>query len=249
MIVKRYQGNTLGNPFAMSFLDTVSAGFGAAFFLFIIFASLPIVQSSGMLGSSQFIELEITWADPGISIYPIVHYDGHVIQLNKNSPETGAVIADGRTETYPGIWQKAFSFGGSTYGTQDIFNTSAGNDRGLKINILGPCSGEWMFELAMESLDPSFVDSSGNLQSRYQTGNFEGTSFKARLRTNSQEEYLYTNSEVGNLSRFGYDNPAMAGKGAGSLIKVPITWTGKNDLTDPTKIPVVNEQNTGCNNG
>lgn len=245
MIVKRHQENSLASPFAMSFLDTVSAGFGAAFFLFIIFASFPIVFSSGMLGSSQFMEVEITWDDPGISIYPVIYFNGRAITVKENVPETGAIIADGHTETYPGVWQKAFSSGSSLFGTQGIYDTTA-NERGLKINILGPCTGDWKFDLVMESFDPSFIDASGNQRSRFQTGNFNGANFNARLRTNTQEEFLYVNNESGNLSRFGYLNPAMLSSGPGSLIKVPIHWTGTPNLTDPTKIPIINEQDAGC---
>lgn len=246
MIVKRYQENTLANPFAMSFLDTVSAGFGAAYFLFIIFASLPIVQSGGMLGSSQFIELEIAWKDPGVAIYPIVHFNGKAIAIHQNVPSTGAILADGHEESYPGVWQKAFSFGGSPYGTQEILRGSNKKSRGLKVNILGPCTGDWKFELVMESLDPSYRDADSTLISRYRGENFDGTSFKARLRTNAKEDYLYVNNEAGDLSHFGYKNPAMASLGPGSLIKVPIHWVGELPLADQTKIPIINEQDKGC---
>ena len=47
---------------ALSLLDIVSAGFGAAVFLFVVFASLPIdarPPSGG--GGGRFIDLEITW--------------------------------------------------------------------------------------------------------------------------------------------------------------------------------------------
>tara|TARA_R110002049_G_scaffold148242_2_gene311153 strand:+ start:10818 stop:11192 length:375 start_codon:yes stop_codon:yes gene_type:complete len=108
--------------------------------------------------------------------------------------------------------------------TQEIFDTTI-SDRVLKINILGSCTGDWKFDFAMESLDPSYIDSSGNLRSRYQTENFDGTNFKARLRTNTQEECLYVNN-TGNLSEFSYQNSAMSLSGPGSLIKVTIYWNG-----------------------
>ena len=58
---------------ALSFLDLVSAGFGGAVFLFIIFATLPISEKrdGGGGGGSHFIDLWLEWApfnEDGINV-------------------------------------------------------------------------------------------------------------------------------------------------------------------------------------
>ena len=49
-------------PLALSLLDIVSAGFGSAIFLFVVFASLPVAQPTPVgVGGSEYIDLYLEW--------------------------------------------------------------------------------------------------------------------------------------------------------------------------------------------
>jgi hypothetical protein len=58
----------LGPRIGLSFVDLVSGGFGAAFFLFLVFATLPMDLAGGRGGGSRFMELIVTWNDPELLV-------------------------------------------------------------------------------------------------------------------------------------------------------------------------------------
>ena len=59
---RRPGGLRAPNTLALSFLDIVSAGFGGAVFLFIVFASLPPeVPQSDETGQSRFLDISLEW--------------------------------------------------------------------------------------------------------------------------------------------------------------------------------------------
>lgn len=58
----------LGPRIGLSFVDLVSGGFGAAFFLFLVFATLPMDLAGGRGGGSRFMELIVSWNDPELLV-------------------------------------------------------------------------------------------------------------------------------------------------------------------------------------
>ncbi|MEW7996435.1 MAG: hypothetical protein G8D90_14400 [gamma proteobacterium symbiont of Clathrolucina costata] len=161
MLVVRKQFRPALNPFTMSFLDTVSAGFGAAFFLFIIFASLPIEKSSGMLGSEEYIQIELEWNSLDYNLELIVDPPGSSrthqrLFLHNNAiienPITGEIADLSGRES----WQTAFINGASAYGqsTSTILkseNSSIDNKQHLSFRANGTCPEDWKFFVAVKS--------------------------------------------------------------------------------------------------
>jgi hypothetical protein len=149
----------------MSFLDTVSAGFGAAFFLFIIFASLPIEKSSGMLGSEEYIQIELWWSSSQYNLDLVVVPPGGSHQRlyldQRRSASGGAIIEDpitGKVGDLPGRekWQVAYINGTSSYGqsNSEVVRSSAGlisNSQRLSFRANGACWGDWQFFIAVKS--------------------------------------------------------------------------------------------------
>lgn len=150
MAQRRSQPNT----FTMSFLDLVSAGFGAAFFLFLIFASLPITSSGGMLGSTEYIDVELSWQDNEQLLELIVYPpDGKEIRLGQPhiqiEPLSGQVLL-GSQQTAQLIngWQAAFITGSSAYGDTSLHASNNNQHTSfLHFRVINPCPGNWRFAL------------------------------------------------------------------------------------------------------
>lgn len=62
------------DTFGFSFVDMVSGGFGAAFFLFLVFATLPLDSGSTPGGGDRFIGLWLTWEEDDETYEPILEY-------------------------------------------------------------------------------------------------------------------------------------------------------------------------------
>ena len=145
------------SPFALSFLDTVSAGFGAAFFLFVIFASLPVISSGGRQGSSQFVEFDIWWNNEDAVLEFALRPPGDAsdwIPLSgqevSSSLRYGQLQWNERAEV-PNAWREAYAFGQSEWGAVSRRNDppEAGESRRVRIRILGPCPGLWQMGVAL----------------------------------------------------------------------------------------------------
>lgn len=62
------------DTFGFSFVDLVSGGFGAAFFLFLVFATLPLDSGSAPGGGDRFIGIWLTWDAVDESYEPIIEF-------------------------------------------------------------------------------------------------------------------------------------------------------------------------------
>ena len=161
MLVVRKHFRPALNPFTMSFLDTVSAGFGAAFFLFIIFASMPIEKSSSMLGSEEYIQIELEWNSSDYNLELIVdppNNSSGPLRLFLHNNKIIESHITGEVADLPGRkkWQKAFISGTSTYGqsTSEVIRTedvNSGNKHRLSFRANGTCYGQWKFLVAVKS--------------------------------------------------------------------------------------------------
>lgn len=59
--------------FGLSFIDLVSGGFGAAFFLFLLFVTLPITVQSSRGGGAEYIDIRLKWSG-NVRLEPIVGF-------------------------------------------------------------------------------------------------------------------------------------------------------------------------------
>jgi len=62
------------DSFGFSFVDMVSGGFGAAFFMFLVFVNLPLDAGNPGGGGERFLQIWLTWPDMTESYEPIVEY-------------------------------------------------------------------------------------------------------------------------------------------------------------------------------
>lgn len=65
---------SVGSGAALSYVDMISGGFGAAFFLFLIFVSFPIEKASTPSNGSRFIDVWVSWDDPEVSVFSAVEF-------------------------------------------------------------------------------------------------------------------------------------------------------------------------------
>jgi|GEM_PF-1879702 len=63
-----------GSGATLSYIDMISGGFGAAFFLFLIFVSFPIERASTPSNGSRFLDIWVSWEDPEVSIFLVVEF-------------------------------------------------------------------------------------------------------------------------------------------------------------------------------
>lgn len=140
---RRARLRELSPGFGLSFVDTVSGGFGAAFFLFLIFASLP-VESPALLvgGGARFIEVKLEW-DPGpvrMEIYLDVNGGTQTIRLSSRSfdvdGETG--ILSHRSGPLP-FWERGTTSGFSWFGPSAMVEMGADRSNALRFRLVNPC--------------------------------------------------------------------------------------------------------------
>ena len=229
MLVVRKRFRPALNPFTMSFLDTVSAGFGAAFFLFIIFASMPIEKSSGMLGSEEYIQIELWWSSSQYNLDLIVVPPGGSHQRlyldQKRSASGGAIIEDpitGKVGDLPGRekWQKAYINGTSSYGqsNSEVVRSSAGftsSSHRLSFRANGACWGDWQFFVAVKS-NRNYLSHSSytpiNIYGRAFTSAVAGDDsvYKTELQLDGYLPSGYGNSRGGRLMWVGGPDKSVA---------------------------------------
>ena len=139
------------STFSTSFLDVVCSGFGAAIFLFIIFAALPITPSGGMLGSSQYLDIDMRWSSNsgnGRGIFELVlqppYSDELYVIARPNftvSPVSGQLgYGDKKEITLRGLWQTAFLSGASVAGESVV---DKDGENVVRMRIIDPCPGQW----------------------------------------------------------------------------------------------------------
>lgn len=159
MRIRRHRSQELLSPFGMSFLDTVSAGFGAAIFLFLIFATIPIESASSRIGSEQFIHLLLEWDDPDAILELIVHTpEGSTIRVFDSQVDEAANPFTGLVEKKSNEWQGALIFGESHFGKNSLVSEVV-RKRRISLRIIGPCPSDvegpnkkaWSFDVAIRS--------------------------------------------------------------------------------------------------
>ena len=129
--------------FGLSFVDMVSGGFGAAFFLFLIFASLPIEeQSQDGGGGSRFVEIWMTWPKgPKRAEVYLKHNDSKEIRLTSGNfeeqPGTGRLVSKAQLDVF---WESGTSSGFSWFGS-NVMENSINGDNAIRLRFINPCSG------------------------------------------------------------------------------------------------------------
>ena len=147
---------------ALSFLDIVSAGFGGAIFLLVIFATLPIAERhGGGGGGSRFIDLYLEWSRVSFDGYQVealvelqikhtVNGSSRRFRLGKQ----GAEIVPQTDVFSPGDakppWRTAlvtgYDRGGAYVPTEDLDKEGSNRPpRYLHARIIEPDDGEWSF--------------------------------------------------------------------------------------------------------
>lgn len=158
----RRVAQSVGSGATLSYIDMISGGFGAAFFLFLIFVSFPIEISSTPSNGSRFLDIWVSWEDPEVSVFSVVEFTpapkgttmprALVYSLNSRAmsrdPGTGEVTYSGRAAPF---WT---DFAEAGYGS--------GGDRGMRQSDTGhaaqwlrfsdPCPGT--YEIFVAGLSP-----------------------------------------------------------------------------------------------
>ena len=138
----RRTAQSVGSGATLSYIDLISGGFGAAFFLFLIFVSFPIETSSTPSNGSRFLDIWVSWEDPEVSVFTIVEFTPEtngttmpgalVYSLNSRAmsrdPGTGKITYLGRAP----FWTE---FAEAGYGS--------GGDRGMRDSDTGHAA-QWL---------------------------------------------------------------------------------------------------------
>ena len=179
---------------ALSFLDIVSAGFGGAVFLFVVFASLPIdTRTPATGGGGRFIDVLVEWRrlgaiedKPVASIKvrdPIV--DLHIEYRKPSQPKRVIRLSelakdiDPKTDIYlvprhrtgqhsemPWDWIHVTGF--DPFGHYERLDKS-NNRHTMHIRVLGPRGGSWRFKAKVYSAQ-SAPNSGGSTRQRVGQG-------------------------------------------------------------------------------
>ncbi|MDF1671582.1 MAG: hypothetical protein P1U83_18450 [Roseovarius sp.] len=130
--------------FGLSFVDLVSGGFGAAFFLFLIFASLPVDSPAvSASGGARFLEVQLIWeAGPRrVEIYLEIDGATQPIRLSSGSfevdSETGILNWTG--EGPRPFWRTGTTSGFTWFGNgaMEEFGQDASNV--VRFRLIDPC--------------------------------------------------------------------------------------------------------------
>ena len=164
----RRVAQSVGSGATLSYIDMISGGFGAAFFLFLIFVSFPIETSSTPSNGSRFLDFWVSWDDPGVSVFSVVEFTptpkgtttprARLYSLNSRAMSrnfgTGEVIYSGAEAPF---WSH---FAEAGYGR--------GGDRGMRqvdakrsaqwLRFSDPCPGEYRILVAGQSPRDRLID-------------------------------------------------------------------------------------------
>lgn len=139
-------GNGLG--IGLSFIDLVSGGFGAAFFLFLLFVTLPITVIEAGGGGDQYLDIRLEWQG-NVRLEPIIGFtpvDGFVERyLRISGPGMGydAVLGEVNGGGSP-FWRDLFIFGYAGSG-QDRMRLVGGapTRTATLLRLIQPCPGRY----------------------------------------------------------------------------------------------------------
>lgn len=136
---------------ALSFIDTISGGFGAAFFLFLIFASMPFEDRAAAGGASRFMEIWLNWKSAGdLMEVTLEHESGVKIRLTSKDfavdPFTGALKPETKTSRI--LWRSAQVNGFSWFGETGMHNDAVA---AMRLRLADPCPGNWWITATLHS--------------------------------------------------------------------------------------------------
>lgn len=134
---------------ALSFIDTISGGFGAAFFLFLIFASMPFEDSASAGGASRFMEIWLRWQSAAdLMDITLEHESGVRIRLTSKDfvidPFTGKL----EPKSGKALWRSAQVNGFSWFGETGMQN---GAEAATRLRLADPCPGKWRITATLHS--------------------------------------------------------------------------------------------------
>ena len=144
---------------ALSFIDTISGGFGAAFFLFLIFATMPLAASSRPGGASRFLEFWLEWDGSAKALGEIglTLDNGRVLALTSNrfkvNPHTGELTPIDKAAM---PWAAAHANGFSWFGEVQMHSADAGR-QGVRVRLSDPCPGNWKVTMSLHSREEGGV--------------------------------------------------------------------------------------------
>jgi len=158
------QQESEGDTFGFSFVDMVSGGFGAAFFLFLVFATLPLDSGSPTGGGDRFVELWLTWEAPDETYEAIWEYQPPASDTGARARwqqfrfsegtlsapgEFGHVSALGSTQTP--FWSRLLATGFSEALSPALRQFDSGGvettTAGLWMNFADPCPGRYRLRI------------------------------------------------------------------------------------------------------
>lgn len=188
-MARRLHGSDQGNRSTLSYIDLISGGFAAAFFLFLIFVSFPIETASTPSRGSRFLDVWVEWQDEEVRANLIVTYTPNdaagvlaqplTISLNssllRQSPRTGKITFTGSQRVFwTGIVQSGFGLSGDI----PLRRTdSAGRIwAGMWMRFSDPCPGSYKISVASHS-----VSLQGLWALRDEPGQMKTVAARARL--------------------------------------------------------------------
>lgn len=144
------------DTFGFSFVDMVSGGFGAAFFLFLVFATLPIDVGAPGGGGERFIQVWLTWPggdEADVTFEPIIEYsnpeasDWSSYRLTEGRLQQTGQFGNMSYGTGPkAFWSSVFGAGFSDAGgtAMRAVDIETGSERsGLWLHFSDPCPGRY----------------------------------------------------------------------------------------------------------
>jgi hypothetical protein len=162
--------------FGLSFIDLVSGGFGAAFFMFLMFVTLPITVIDAGGGGEQYIDIRLEW-DGDVRLEPIIGYTPHnspierYLRLSSNSvqisPASGTVSYSEQR-----FWRDLIVFGHAGRGAERMQNIgtsgASAKETATLVRFIQPCPGRYRVFVNPLGLYRSGYSLSDKAKSSYQ---------------------------------------------------------------------------------
>lgn len=134
---------------ALSFIDTISGGFGAAFFLFLIFASMPFEDLPAAGGASRFMEIWLRWKSAAdLMEITLEHESGVRIRLTSKDFAVDPFTGELQSNSDRALWRVAQVNGFSWFGETRMSNDEAAATR---LRLADPCPGKWWITATLHS--------------------------------------------------------------------------------------------------
>jgi len=151
------------DSFGFSFVDMVSGGFGAAFFMFLVFVNLPLDAGNPGGGGERFLQIWLTWTDMNESYEPIVEYLPPNSEAGQNpkwrlyrlsSHKLTQTGHDGEMTYYnasaPPFWSRILGAGFSDAlepALRDTLELKKASRAGVWLHFADPCPGRYRFRV------------------------------------------------------------------------------------------------------